>query len=165
VNTGNQLDLAIDGEGFFSLENGKYSKRGDFRLDDDGYIVNHKGIKVLGQGGPIQITDTGRISISSEGEVSVNNAGTNNLIDTLRIVEFADKSVLRKSGEDMFESPQEGVESRAVIQQGYIEKSNVDAVREMVQMITALREFETYQKTIQIFDESTGRVLSDIPRI
>ncbi len=165
VHTGNPLDVAINGNGMLSLENDQFTRRGDLHLDNEGYIVNQRGIKVLGNAGPIRITDNGRIEISNVGEVSVINAENNSVIDTLKVVEFRDPSVLRKAGEDAFTAEQAGTEATASIQQGYLEKSNVDTVKEMVQMITALREFETYQKAIQSFDESIGRVLSDMPRI
>ncbi|MBI5849267.1 MAG: flagellar basal-body rod protein FlgF [Nitrospirae bacterium] len=165
VHTGNPLDVAIDGSGMLSLENGQYTRRGDLRLDSEGYLVNQRGIKVLGSGGPIRITDTGRIEISNAGEVSVINAENNSVIDTLKVVEFMDPSVLKKAGEDAYTAAQAGTEAKASIQQGYLEKSNVDVVKEMVQMITALREYETYQKAIQSFDDSIGRVLSDMPKI
>lgn len=161
VHTGNPLDVAIDGEGLLSLENGLYTRRGDLHLDNDGYIVNQRGIKVLGNGGPIQITDTGRIDINDAGEVSVNDS----VIDTLKVVEFKDADALVKAGDDAFTAGQDATESKAAIKQGYIEKSNVDAVKEMVQMITVLREFQVYQKAIQSFDDAIGRVLSDMPRI
>jgi len=165
VHTGNSLDVAIDGSGMLSLENGQYTRRGDLRLDSEGYLVNQSGIKVLGNGGAIRITDSGRIEISNSGEVSVISAVSNSVIDTLKVVEFSDPSVLTKAGESTFTAGQAGTEATASIKQGYIEKSNVDVVKEMVQMITALREFETYQKAMQSFDESLGRVLSDMPRI
>ncbi len=161
VHTGNTMDVAIEGDGMFSLENGQYTRRGDLKLDSEGYVVNQRGVKVMGTGGPIQITDTGRIDISGSGELSVNNI----VVDTLKIVEFKDRSGMKKSGDDAFTSEQEGSASTSTIKQGYVEKSNVDAVKEMVQLITALREFESYQKAIQSFDESMGRVLSDMPRI
>jgi flagellar basal-body rod protein FlgF len=162
MHTGGSLDVAIDGEGYLGLEGGRYTRRGDLHLDGDGYLVNQRGIKVLGNGGPIQVTDNGKIEISSSGEVSVNNS----IIDTLKVVEFEDASVLRKTGEDAFTADQEGTDSTsATIKQGYLEKSNVDAVKEMVQMITALREFETYQKAIHSFDQSIERVLGEMARI
>jgi len=167
VHTGNDLDIAIDGEGFLCLENGDYTRRGDMHLDGEGYLVNQRGIKILGTGGPIQITDKGKISINSEGEVSVKTADTLlSVVDTIKVVTFSDPSVLSKSGDDAFAAgTQEATTVTASVAQGYLEKSNVDAVKEMVQMITALREFETYQKAIQSFDESLGRVLSEMPRI
>lgn len=168
VHTGNDFDIAIEGEGFFCLENGNYTRRGDLRLDGEGYLVNQRGIKVLGTGGgPIQITDKGRVSINSEGEVSVKTVETElSVIDTIKVVTFSDTSALSKTGEDAFAAgSQEAKAVTAAVAQGYLEKSNVDAVKEMVQMITALREFETYQKAIQSFDESIGRVLSEMPRI
>ncbi|NTU41860.1 MAG: flagellar basal-body rod protein FlgF [Nitrospirales bacterium] len=162
VHTGGPLDVAIDGEGYLSLDDGSYTRRGDLHLDSDGYLVTQGGIKVLGSGGPIQIAESGSVQISGSGAVSVNNA----TVDTLKIVEFSDPSVLRKTGDSGFVSGQAGTVSAAVsVRQGYLEKSNVDAVKEMVQMITALREFETYQKAIHCFDESTGRVITEIAKI
>ncbi|MBI5634156.1 MAG: flagellar basal-body rod protein FlgF [Nitrospirae bacterium] len=167
VHTGNDFDIAIDGEGFLTLENGQYTRRGDLRLDSEGYVVNHRGVKVLGTGGPIQITAEGRVSISNEGEVSVKTAEAElSVMGTIRVVTFSDTTTLSKSGEDAFTADSQAPQTvTAAIAQGYLEKSNVDAVKEMVQMITALREFEAYQKAIQSFDDSIGRVLSDMPRI
>lgn len=161
VHTGNALDVAIDGEGMLSLENGQYTRRGDLKLDNEGYVVNNRGIKVLGSSGPIQITGPGRIDINDSGEISVNNAA----VDTLKLVDFKDGAGLTKVGDDAFTAEQPGSVSLSTIKQGYIEKSNVDAVKEMVQMITALRDFQTFQKAIQTYDDAIGRVLSDMPRI
>jgi flagellar basal-body rod protein FlgG len=167
MHTGNDFDIAIDGEGFLCLENGEFTRRGDLHLDGDGYLVNQRGIRVLGIGGPIQITDEGRVSINSEGEVSVKTAETElAVLDTLKVVTFADTKALIKAGEDAFTAgKEEGQLATAVVKQGYIEKSNVEAVKEMVQMITALREFETYQKAIHSFDESIARVMSEMAKI
>jgi len=167
VHTGNDFDIAIEGEGFLCLENGEYTRRGDLHLDSDGYIVNQRGIRVLGTGGPIQITDEGKVSINSEGEVSVKTAETElAVVDTIKVVIFSDASKLSKSGEDAFKAgEEEGQATTAAVKQGYLEKSNVDAVKEMVQMITALREFETYQKAIHSFDESIARVLNEMAKI
>jgi len=167
VHTGNDFDIAIEGEGFLCLENGEYTRRGDLHLDSDGYIVNQRGIRVLGTGGPIQITDEGKVSINSEGEVSVKTAETElAVVDTIKVVIFSDASKLSKSGEDAFKAgEEEGQATTAAVKQGYLEKSNVDAVKEMVQMITALREFETYQKAIHSFDESIARVLDEMAKI
>jgi len=167
VHTGNDFDIAIEGEGFLCLENGEYTRRGDLHLDSDGYIVNQRGIRVLGTGGPIQITDEGKVSINSEGEVSVKTAETElAVVDTIKVVIFSDASKLSKSGEDAFKAgEEEGQATTAAVKQGYLEKSNVDAVKEMVQMITALREFETYQKAIHAFDESIALVLNEMAKI
>jgi len=168
VHTGNDFDIAIEGEGFLCLENGEYTRRGDLHLDGEGYIVSQRGIRVLGTGGPIQITDEGRVSINSEGEVSVKTAETElAVVDTIKVVTFSDTSTLSKAGEDAFKAGGEEGEkaTTATVKQGYLEKSNVDAVKEMVQMITALREFETYQKAIHSFDESIERVLNEMAKI
>ena len=167
MHTGNDLDIAIEGEGFLCLENGEYTRRGDLHLDSDGYLVNQRGIRVLGTGGPIQITDEGKVSINTEGEVSVKTAETElAVVDTIKVVTFSDVSALSKAGDDAFKAgKEEGQATTANVKQGYLEKSNVDAVKEMVQMITALREFETYQKAIHSFDESIARVLNEMAKI
>lgn len=160
VRTGNPLDIAIEGSGFLSLEGGRYTRRGDLRLDRDGYLVTQRGIKVLGARGPIMIPG-GSFDVGSSGEISSDGV----LIDKLKVVDFKDAGGLRKAGEDLFIADGQGVTARADVKQGYIEKSNVEVVREMVRMITALREFESYQKLIQAFDDSIAKVLADVGRI
>ncbi len=165
VTTGNSLDVALEGKGFFSLEGGRYTRRGDFRLDSDGYLVSQHGERVLGTGGPIQITENGMVEINAAGEVSVNGI----LIDSLKVAVFDDAGVLRKAGDDSFVTDQEPGQITGqldgAVRQGFLETSNVDVVKEMIGMITLMREFHSYQKAIQAFDESTGKVISEIGRI
>jgi flagellar basal-body rod protein FlgG len=161
IKTGNMLDIAVDGSGFISLEGNRYTRRGDLRLDSEGYLVNKSGIKVLGKNGPIQISGNGAVEIGNKGDISVNGIQ----IDTIKIVDFQNNNAIKKTGEDYFITDQKGVESKAAVKQSYIETSNVDIVKEMVQMITALREFQTYQKAIQAFDDATSKVTNDMGRI
>ncbi len=163
INTGNPLDLALSGDGFFVLEGEKYTRRGDFKLDSEGFLVNKDGIKVLGQGNqPIQLPP-GRIEIGPDGTIIVN--GT--LVGRLKIVDFEKPYQLLRLGDSIYvpqagETPQE-VNTRVI--QGSVEGANVNVISEMVRMIESMREFEAYQKMIRAFDESTQKAINEIGRI
>ncbi len=160
IRTGNPLDIALDGEGFISLENDRYTRRGDLKIDEKGYLATQNGLKVLGNDGPIQMPK-GRIEIGPSGDIRANGIP----IDTLKIKDFSNLDSIIKLGEEVFSTNQEGTESKAKVQQGYLEGSNVNVIREMVLMIKTLREFEAYQKMIQAFDEATTKVTNEMGRI
>ncbi len=159
IRTGNPLDVALDGTGFLSLEGGQYTRRGDLTLSPDRHLVTQTGRKVLGSSGPIQLPE-GKVEIGGDGEISVDGVQ----VDRIKIVDFKDPVSLSRAGEN-FVSAGTGTPSSAGVKQGYLEGSNVDVVREMVGMITALREYETYEKAVQAFDDSMGKVTSDLARI
>ncbi len=157
LRTGNPLDLAINGEGFFALEDNRYTRNGNFKIDSEGYLTTQDGIKVLGSGGPIAIQGK-KLDVNESGEVFVDDIS----VGILNIVDFSDKGKLRKLNDGVFTTDDTGEEARASISQGYYEASNVDAVKELVQMITSLREFESYQKVIQTFDEASSKVTNEL---
>ena len=159
IKTDNPLDVSLAGDGFFVLDGDRYTRRGDFKLSTDGYLISKSGRKVLGQGGPILLPD-GAIDISANGAVSVDGVE----VARLQLVGFNDKSVLqRRSGEEFYTTARPD-ESVAEARQGYLETSNVDAVMEMVRMISTLREFETYQKIIRSLDEASSKVNNEMPK-
>jgi flagellar basal-body rod protein FlgG len=165
IKTGNTLDVAIEGDGFIELEGNRYTRRGDLKKSSDGYLTTHDGIKVMGTGGPISLPeDSVEINIDLEGKVSVVQAG-NTLpteIDTIKIMNFGPDAAMNKAGDGMFTFSNEGTQSTATIKQGYVETSNVDSVKEMVRMIETMREFESYQKAIQMFDNATSKVTNQL---
>jgi flagellar basal-body rod protein FlgG len=147
--TGRELDVAIEGTGFLAVQGpGEvlYTRNGSLHLNNDGTLVTSEGLPVLGEGGPIQIPQ-GRVSISASGEIQVEGTA----IDTLRVVDFANKLSLEKVGNSLFRSLAEaetlepGLRN---VRQGTVEQSNVNPVREMVVMIDIMRRFESLQKTI-----------------
>ncbi|MBF0343033.1 MAG: flagellar hook-basal body protein [Nitrospirae bacterium] len=160
INTNNPLDVAIDGSGYFALEGDKYTRAGNFTLNSEGFITNAKGVKVLGSGGPIQVPE-GKLEISSSGDVAVNGI----VIDRLRVVEFADKTKLRKEGESNYVTTEPVIESASSLKQGYLESSNVNVIQEMVNMINLHREYESNQKIIQVFDEASGKIANEMARV
>ncbi len=168
VKTGNSLDIAIEGDGFIALEGDRYTRRGDLQKNRDGYLTTHDGIKVLGAGGPISLPeDSVEISIDLEGKVSVLQAGGTlpTEIDTIKVMDFGPDAAIAKTGDGLFTIRGVGTTSTATVKQGYLETSNVDVVREMVHMIETLREFESYQKAIQFFDNATSKVTNDLGRL
>ena len=165
-NTQNELDWAIEGDGFFQIElpNGdtSYSRCGEFKLDADGRIVNADGFPLVPQ---MTIpTDTISITVGMDGTVSVIQAGdsTPSEIGTLQLARFVNAAGLRSLGKNLF-VPTEGSGDEIVgtagedgfgtIAQGFLEMSNVSVVDEMVNMITAQRAYETNSKVIQTSDE------------
>lgn len=157
IRTGNPLDLAINGAGFFALEDNKYTRSGNFKINDEGYLTTQDGTKVLGSGGPITAQGK-KIDVNESGEVFVDDVA----VGTIKIVDFEDKLKLRKISGGVFASEDPGEEVKPAINQGYLEASNVDAVKELVQMLTSLREFESYQKTINMFDEAASKVNNEL---
>jgi flagellar basal-body rod protein FlgF len=167
--TGNSLDMAINGDGFFTVsspEGQAYTRQGHFRLNGAKTLVTSDGYPVLGQnGGEITIRG-GKVEIGHKGEIIVD--GTT--VDTLKIVDFQKPYNLTKTGSTLFvpadpqESPQAAT-STVEIQQEYIESSNVDSIGEMVQMLDANRYFDACSKVIQNFDAITGKAANELGRV
>jgi flagellar basal-body rod protein FlgF len=158
--TGNPLDIALEGKGFFALEGNFFTRRGDFKRNSEGYLTTQSGIPVLGSRGvPIDIPQ-GKLEIGPGGEVIVNQTP----VDTLKLVDFANKDSLTRLGEDLFQSNDPGSSAKAVFKQGHLEGSNVEVVKEMTQIIMTLREFQAFQKIIQGFDDIQTKMI-DVARI
>ena len=165
-NTENELDWAIEGDGFFQIElpNGEtsYSRCGEFKLDADGRIVNADGFLLVPQ---LTVpTDTVSITVGMDGTVSVIQADDPipSEIGTIQLARFVNPGGLRSMGRNLF-VPTEGSGDEIIgtpgqdgfgtIAQGFLEMSNVSVVDEMVNMITAQRAYETNSKVIQTADD------------
>jgi flagellar basal-body rod protein FlgG len=139
--TGNKLDIAITGNGFFkiSTENGiRYTRKGNFTLDTNGILITQGGERVMGKSGPITITGK-NISIDRKGNIQTDD-GTMGQLD---VVDFDNYEGLIKDGKTLFvnqtNEPEVEIPAESGISQGYTELSNVNAADEMVNMIHALR--------------------------
>ncbi len=180
--TGNQLDVAIRGQGFFVVDTPQgelYTRTGNFSLNDrnklvtqDGYPLKGKEKKGKGEQEKeehIEITGT-EISFNKDGTISVDGEQINTLtvVDTLRVVDFKDYSSLRKEGNNLFKNV--GGEKNKIkvktgeyeIDQHFLEVSSVNVVKEMLKMIDVLRTYESYQKVIQSLDEIDSRATRDV---
>jgi len=162
--TGNPLDIALGGDGFFSIAtaNGTaYTRDGQFSLDSNGYLVDSHGRYVQGEGGPIQITG-GSVEIGEEGEVIVDNE----VVTRLSIRTFNTDDLVRV--EDSLFVPADGAAGTEVehpiVKQGYLELSNVNIVNEMVDMISVQRHYEANAKVIRAQDETLQKAVNEIAK-
>ncbi len=170
--TGNTFNLALEGKGFFALrvvnQNGeesiKYTRDGNFRMTNDGLIVDAYGNNLQSESGNLQIpTEATEVSISPDGTVRADGV----VIDNIVVRDFADYDYLNKYGDNMYETIEgaEEQETSALIMQGFIEQSNVNSVREMVEMINITRAYEANQKVIQTTDSMLEQVTTSVGRV
>jgi flagellar basal-body rod protein FlgF len=160
VATGNSLDLAIQGQGYFQVQmpNGStgYTRAGSLQLNTDGQIVTASGLTLLGDGGSVSIPNTAsEINISGDGFVTarVDNGAALAQIGKIVVVKFDDEQKMQPAGNGVFvtgQAPQPATDS--VIMQGSIEQSNVQPVTEITDMIRIMRSYE--QMTNMISNEN-----------
>ena len=162
--TGNTLDMAIDGDGFFSLqlEDGStvLTRAGSFQVDENGLLAFPGGALVLGEGGPINI-GSGQVSVSATGHIQSNGL----TVGRITPVTVDDLDKLEKIGQSAFAVPQGVVLQEAensTIVQGFLETSNVDIVREMIDMIISFREYEADARALQTQDQSLNNLFGRV---
>jgi flagellar basal-body rod protein FlgG len=162
--TGNELDLAIEGKGFFQvLSNDEevYTRAGNFRVDSEGYVCNPAGDRLQPE---VSIpTDTVFISVDSNGRLTAFGAANDELTTAdIKLYTFTNPAGLYSAGRSLFKATEAsgeategdpGSDGVGTISQGFLEMSNVNVVEEMVTMITAQRAYETNSKAIQTADQ------------
>ncbi len=162
--TGERLDVAIQGDGFFEVQlpdgTRAYTRDGALKTASDGRITTSDGLVLQGGFQPIAAGTTA-VSISPTGEVTTSGAnGTQSF--RVQIVRFANPAGLESLGRNLYkESPASGAPEQGnpgengygELQQGYLEMSNVKVVEEMVNMIVAQRAYEVNSKAVQAADE------------
>ena len=167
ISTGNPLDLAISGPGFFKVQTptGKiyYTRAGNFSLDSQGFIVDPHGNQLLSTSGPIQIPGRGKITIHQDGSIYLGNT----IIGKIDLVEIKNLKDLKKVGENLYtgkkgKNIQEQPAQKSKILQGYLEGSNVQLVKEMVKMIETLRTFEECQKIMTSTNDEDRNLINKV---
>lgn len=165
--TGENFDLALSGDGFFSISftnkagetSTMYTRDGNFSMTKDGYLVTKDGDFVLGEGGPIQLpTDAAKIAIDRDGTIIADGVQ----IDKLAITDFEDYNYLEQYGENLYRALDTATTKDAAgqVYQGYLEQSNVNVVSEMVEMITISRAFEANQKAMNAADDTLKKAVT-----
>ncbi len=153
--TGNVLDLAIEGNGFFVIDTPdgpRYTRSGNFILDPSRTLTTVDGHMVMGDGGPI-IFEEGKISVDADGRISVNGSEVNRI----RVADFDKPYSLKKDQNNMFIGSGEQTAEAYKVLQGAVELSNVNSVKEMATMIGVLRGYESYQKVMTTLDETSAK--------
>lgn len=170
--TDSNFDLAISGEGFFTINytnsNGetstRYTRDGSFQVTKDGYLVDSEGNRVQGEGGDITIpADARSVSIDKDGTITVDGA----IIDRILLTDFEDYDYIVKVGDNMYTVVDGAREKDATgtILQGFTEQSNVNVVSEMVDMITVTRAYEANQKVIRAMDSMLDKAVNQVGRL
>ncbi|OGO82867.1 MAG: flagellar basal-body rod protein FlgF [Clostridiales bacterium GWD2_32_19] len=170
--TGNKLDFSIKGDGFFTIEtkdaNGnkveRLTRNGSFTLNENKQLVTTDGDAVIDENGEhIFIPDREVYILDNDGRLFLNNEK----IAKLKVVNIENPETLRKSGSSMFTTTQatKFTEFNGEVMQGYTETSNVNIIKEMVDMINITRNFETNQKLLQIHDQLLSKSANEIGKV
>jgi flagellar basal-body rod protein FlgF len=162
--TGEPLNLALEGDGFFVLQaaagRAVYTRRGDFKVSPEGLLTAASGEPVLGTSGPIQI-GSAIPGIEADGTVRIGA----DAIDQLQVMHFGDEAKLQYLGNSLYDDPGDAAASDAgyaMVRQGFLETSNVAPVTEMVQLMETMRHFEAAQRLVRGYDELMEKAISEL---
>lgn len=162
--TSETLHLALEGPGFFVVDTPQgeaLTRRGDFRLDNEGRLVTQAGLPVLGEGGAIHVAGA-TPQIAPDGNVRMNGE----IVARLRIAQVASESRLVPIGGDLYSGAQlpEGNDA-ARVRQGFLEASNVESVQEMVRLMETMRHFEALQRFVRGYDDMTSKAITELGKV
>lgn len=168
--TGSPLDAMIKGAGFFTVmtpDGVRYTRNGNFSLDAEGYLTNNQGSRVMSTDGFIRIEKdkNPNVLINERGEVIQDNE----IIGVLRIADFQKPYRLIREGESLLrpqlpDNPEIASPGFAV-KQGYLEGSNVNIIRNMVQMIGAYRNYEADQRALLAQDQTLDKAVNQVGKV
>ncbi len=165
--TGNQLDFALSGEGFFKVQAGDgtlYTRAGNFLVDSAGTLVTQQGEAVLVDGGPFSVPPGASLTCDPGGTLSVNGQPAG----AFDLVTFEDLGPLERVGGNKYRAADGAAETPAgdlEVQQGYLEKGNVEVVTQMVEMLESQRAFEMYAKMLSGTDQLDKNMITRLGRI
>ncbi|MCG8528986.1 MAG: flagellar basal-body rod protein FlgG [Opitutales bacterium] len=167
--TGEQLDIAIEGDGFFEVQRSDgsraFTRDGAFKIDGNGQVTTSSGLPV--QNFPAIPLNANRVFISGTGEVTVDDGITQTNAGTIQLVRFVNAAGLESMGGNLFaetnasgvpETGNVGQNGFGFVRQGFLEMSNVNVVQEMVNMIIAQRAYEINSKSIQTSDDMLRQI-------
>lgn len=159
--TGNPLDFAISKDGFFRVQTPQgvgFTRNGEFKISVDGNLVNSAGMQILGEGGPINIQGN-HIEVNEEGTIMVDGQVVNRIalqnIDLDNSLSIGDNIFIPKNPNDISEAT-------GTIHQGKLEMSNVNIVKEMVNMLVTQKNYEFNAKVIRTQDTTLDKTVNRI---
>jgi flagellar basal-body rod protein FlgF len=164
--TKRDLDIAIEGNGFLVANTPRgirYTRNGNLNLNAQSVLVASDGSPVIGESGKPITLGPGKITISENGDVSLDNVQ----VDRLKIVSFDDLSALKKEGSSLFVSRADRSlekSSDAKIKSGYLEQSNVSPISSIVRMVEIQRHFEAIQKSILEMNNINSKAIEKLGR-
>lgn len=165
-NTGKNTDFAIEGPGFFQVQNtdgnNLYTRDGEFHINQDNTLVTKEGLPVLGDGGPITVDpEKGQLVVARDGSISQGD----NLLGRLNLYDFDDPDQLTRVEGGFFEPPA-GTNPQPLenmqITQGAVECSNVMPMAELVNLIAVSRAYEASQRSITSHDDLISKAINSL---
>jgi len=162
--TGNPLDIAISGEGFFQVRAGEnlfYTRQGQFRLAEDGALVNSQGFALQAEGGDLVLNGPS-VEILSDGIVLEDGMP----VSRINLFKAESKGDLAPVSGSLFSAMDDNLAlvDQPMLRQGYVESSNVQMTSEMVTMMAAMRQAETGARLVQVYDDLMGKALGTFGR-
>lgn len=164
--TGNPLDVAVDGPGWFvvdTAEGERYTRNGSFHIDNTGQLVTNAGDPVLGDGGAILFSEEdGAVTIAADGTIST-EAGDKGRI---RVVAFENEAVLYNSGDNLFKADGQPEDAEgAIVRQGMLEGSNVRPIVEMTRMIEVTRAYTSLSSMLERINDLRTDAIGALARV
>ncbi len=168
--TGNPLDLALEGQGFFGIQtaNGvRYTRDGAFFRSPTGVLQTSQGEPVLDANQKPITIPTGTIRISPDGSISVDTAGGSAIAGKVGMFDFTNKSVLTAEGANRFSANgAKPIAATALVEEGSVEGANEDSVHGTMQLVLVQRQAEMMQKALSVFNNDFDKTASeDLPRV
>lgn len=164
--TGRDLDVALDGKGFFVIQTPagpRYTRNGSFNRSADGTLVTTDNMPVLGQNGPLKVPD-GPLTLRTDGTLSVNRTA----VGRLQVVDFTDYTNLAREDGGRFRAPSDlpATSQTAVsVRAGALEQSNVSVTQRMASLIEVSRNFEALQRGVSLMsNDIDARAISELGR-
>lgn len=165
--TGRELDVAIQGDGFFAVQaadgNEAYTRNGSFQVSPDGVLTTSSGLTVLGDGGPISVPPDSNLTIAKDGTVSLTTFGQSaanvTVLGRLKLVN-PDKANVVKGPDGLFRlrgGDTADVDETVTLVSGSLEGSNVNAVSTMIDMIALARQFDLSMRLLQNAETDSQR--------
>ena len=167
--TGNSLDLALSGKGFFAVQapgGALYTRNGSFHLAADGSLVTADGYPVSGVGGAVlRLQTSGKIEVSADGTVSQDGQ----IVGQLQVVDFPGSAGLTKQGNNFFRpagmSPAPAADAGTTVEQGKLEASNAGAAESAVRLISIMRQFEMLQKAAATALDMSKQAVEQVAKV
>lgn len=165
LNTGQELDMALDGKGFFVVDTPggpRYTRAGQFTRDAGGTLRTQDGFAVMGQDGPLTL-GKGAVTVQPDGTVHVDEL----VVGKLRVVDFSDYSVLQRESATRFKATvaPENVPVGTLVRGGAVEQSNVSMVDRVAQLTEVARGFEGLQRGFTVLmNDVYGRAITELGR-
>jgi flagellar basal-body rod protein FlgG len=173
--TGNPLDLALTGEGFFVVETPqglRYTRNGSFRLNKSRELITGEGFNVIAEGNPKQnkeprkiVLGEGSVDVSQNGQIAVDGV----MSAKLKLVAFKDLTQLRRVGGSFFEAPAQADEippANSQVAAGFLEQANVNAVKNLSEVVSLMRSFEMLTRAIRSLTNNVDqKVINDVGKV